>query len=208
MDRKRKAGIKSGLGTGVVLLVVAGLGYLIVSSLLAPSPTNVKRIQQITLVMPPPPPPVEQPPEPQIEEKVEVPEMPTEPVEADAAPSPDLGLDADGSGNGDGFGLMAKKGGRDITEGNPFDWYAGVLSSDISAALNQNSQLRRQKYRVTLKLWIGANGRIERAELSNTTGDRSLDAALRVALSEISRVREAPPLEMPQPVKLQLTSRL
>jgi protein TonB len=207
MSNSAASKIKTWAGTGVLLLGTIGFVYMVANAIMTPAPTHQKRIQQITLVMPPPPPPpVEQPPEPEIEQQVETP--PEQPVEADAPASPDLGVDADGSGSGDGFGLVGKKGGRDITEGGPFAWYASQLSSDVSAALNGNSRVRRQKYNVTLKLWIGANGRVEKAELANSTGDRALDEALRVAIAEIGRVREAPPIEMPQPVKLRVSSLL
>lgn len=193
----------------VLFAAAAGFVYLVVSSIMAPTPTQQKRVQQISLVMPPPPPPpVEQPPEPEIEEKVETPDPPPEPAEADAPTSPDLGVDADGSGSGDGFGLVGKKGGRDLLDGGPYAFYKGVLVSDIKAAIDEDRRLRRQPYRVTLSLWIGRDGRIERIELDGTTGDRVLDGSLHDVLAELRRVREVPPLEMPQPVKLRIVSRL
>ncbi len=199
--------LKTRVGTTLAFAAVVGFVYMVATAIMAPAPTQQKRVQQITLVMPPPPPPpVEQPPEPEIEEQVETP--PEQPVEAEAAPAQDLGVDGDASGAGDGFGLIARKGGRDLLDGGPFGSYRGVLAADIKAALDADRRVRSQSYSLTLELWIGRDGRIERVELGGTTGDRAVDKNLRQALADIGRVREAPPLEMPQPVRLRVTSRL
>lgn len=207
MSNTAASKFKTWVGMGVLLLGTIGFVYMVANAIMAPAPTHQKRIQQITLVMPPPPPPpVEQPPEPEIEQQVETP--PEQPVEADAPASPDLGVDADGSGSGDSFGLVGKKGGRDLLDGGPFGSYKGVLAADIKAALDADRRVRAQSYNLTLELWIGRDGRIERVELGGTTGDRAVDKNLRQVLADIGRVREAPPLEMPQPVRLRVTSRL
>lgn len=207
MSAAGQSRVKTWIGTALAITAVVGFVYMVANAIMAPAPTQQKRIQQITLVMPPPPPPpVEQPPEPEIKEQVETP--PEAPVEADAPASPDLGVDADGSGAGDGFGLIGKKGGRDLLDGGPFGSYKGVLASDIKAALDADRRVRAQPYNLTLELWIGRDGRIERVELGGTTGDRALDKNLRQVLADIGRVREAPPIEMPQPVTLRVTSRL
>jgi protein TonB len=199
--------VKTWIGTGLAVVFIAGFVYMVANAIMAPAPTQQKRIQQIMLVMPPPPPPpVEQPPEPEIEEQVETP--PEQPVEADAPPAQDLGVDSDAAGSGDGFGLVARKGGRDLLDGGPFGSYKGLLAADIKAALDADRRVRAQSYNLTLELWIGRDGRIERVELGGTTGDRAVDKNLRQALADIGRVREAPPLEMPQPVRLRVTSRL
>lgn len=207
MSNTAASKFKTWVGMGVLLLGTIGFVYMVANAIMAPAPTHQKRIQQITLVMPPPPPPpVEQPPEPEIEQQVETP--PEQPVEADAPASPDLGVDADGSGSGDSFGLVGKKGGRDLLDGGPFGSYKGVLAADIKAALDADRRVRSQSYNLTLELWIGRDGRIERVELGGTTGDRAVDKNLRQVLADIGRVREAPPFEMPQPIRLRVTSRL
>lgn len=200
--------VKTWIGSAAVFAAVIGFVYMVANAIMAPSPTQQKRVQQISLVMPPPPPPpVEQPPEPEIEEQVEAPEPDPIP-EADAAPEQDLGVDSDATGGGDGFGLIARKGGRGLLDGGPFGSYKGILASDIKAALDSDRRVRSRAYNLLLEIWIGKDGKIERVDLGGTTGDRALDNNLRQALADIGRVREVPPIEMPQPVKVRITSRL
>ena len=62
---------------------------------------------------------------------------------------------------------------------------------------------------MVLKLWIAGSGRIDRVELSNTTGNGDLDKRLRVMVAGmVGKVREPPPQEMPQPVRLGVRSQL
>jgi protein TonB len=166
------------------------------------------RVVQTVSLLPPPPPPIEEKlPEPEIKEEVVIPE-PQPMQQDDSAASADLGVDADGSGSGDGFGLVGKKGGRDLLEGGPFGWYGSLLGADIQDSLAERKRLRQVKYTAVLDLWINKDGRIERVELVRTSGNRDLDTTLRLAVAEVGKVREPPPPEMPQPVRLQVTSRL
>ncbi len=196
--------------TGIFLLstVASGIVYF-VHQVVSGVPTQPKRVvQQITLLAPPPP-PVEQPPPeiPKVQEMQEV-EPPPQAANDEPPPGADLGVDADGSAGGDSFGLVGKKGGRDLMAGGPFAWYAGVLKQDITGLLAENKRVRKGHYTLVLNLWIDANGRVQRFELVNSTGSADLDHSLKVALSELDRVHEAPPGDMPQPVKLRITSRL
>ncbi len=165
------------------------------------------RVVHTVSLLPPPPPVIEEkPPEPEIKE-VNIPEP--QPLDQDEpAASADLGVDADGTGSGDGFGLRAKKGGRDLLEGGPFGWYGSLLGADIQDSLVARKRLRQVKYTAVLDLWISRDGRIEKVELVRTSGNRDLDTTLRMAVAEVGKVREPPPAEMPQPVRVQVTSRL
>ena len=164
---------------------------------------------------PPPPPPQEKPPEPEVKEEIKQPEP--EPQQAEEAPPPgeQLGLDAEGSGTGDGFGLAARKGGQDITSigGGPqndrakFAWYTGMVQSHLQEYLHKNDKLRTADYRVVLRIWFSGDGRIERYELVNGSGSPDLDQNLKLAMDAIPRLKQAPPADLPQPVKLRVTSR-
>ena len=69
--------------------------------------------------------------------------------------------------------------------------------------------MRGENYAVVLKLWIAGSGRIDRVELANTTGNSDLDKRLRIIVAGlVGKVREAPPQEMPQPVRLSVRSQL
>ncbi|MHB1140510.1 MAG: TonB C-terminal domain-containing protein [Sulfuricaulis sp.] len=193
------------LGALVVLFLV-GIVAVVRAVMSDDSPRS--RVVQTVSLLPLPPPPIEEKlPEPEIKEEVVIPE-PQPMQQDDAAASADLGVDADGSGTGDGFGLIGKKGGRDLLEGGPFGWYGSLLGADIQDSLAERRRLRQVKYTAVLDLWIGKDGRIEKVELVRTSGNRDLDTTLRMAVAEVGKVREPPPPEMPQPVRLQVTSRL
>ena len=205
-SRQRAATPRLILGV-VVVLFLAGVVAVakVVMSDASPPP---RLVHTVSLLPPPPPPPVieEKPPEPEIKQ-VNIPEP--QPLDQDEpAASADLGVDADGTGNGDGFGLRAKKGGRDLLEGGPFGWYGSLLGADIQDSLVARKRLRQVKYTAVLDLWISRDGRIEKVELVRTSGNRDLDTTLRMAVAEVGKVREPPPAEMPQPVRVQVTSRL
>jgi protein TonB len=193
------------LGALVVLFLVGIVA--VVRAVMSDDPPRSRVVQTVSLLPPPPPPIEEKLPEPEIKEEVVIPE-PQPMQQDDPAASADLGVDADGSGSGDGFGLVGKKGGRDLLEGGPFGWYGSLLGADIQDSLAERKRLRQVKYTAVLDLWINRDGRIERVELVRTSGNRDLDTTLRMAVAEVGKVREPPPPEMPQPVRLQVTSRL
>lgn len=193
------------LGVLVVLFLVGIVA--VVRAVMSDDPPRSRVVQTVSLLPPPPPPIEEKLPEPEIREEVVIPE-PQPMQQDDAAASADLGVDADGSGSGDGFGLVGKKGGRDLLDGGPFGWYGSLLGADIQDSLAERKRLRQVKYTAVLDLWISKDGRIEKVQLVRTSGNRDLDTTLRLAVAEVGKVREPPPPEMPQPVRLQVTSRL
>ena len=206
----RRGPMLGGIG---VLLVFALAGYFAVRSLKGTVPPVPPKIQEISLVQPPPPPPpppkLEEPPPPEqvIEEPKPEPEPQAETPPDEAPAGNDLGLDAEGVAGADGFGLRAKKGGRGLIGGGDRNrWYAGLIQRDLQSQLADNDAARGSKYAVVVKLWISADGRIERFELMDSTGDAKSEAALRKTLSGL-RLNEAPPTDMPQPVKLRVVSR-
>jgi protein TonB len=190
----------------VVVLFLAGI-VAVVRAVMSEDPPRSRVVQTVSLLPPPPPPIEEKLPEPEIKEEVVIPE-PQPMQQDDPAASADLGVDADGAGSGDGFGLVGKKGGRDLLDGGPFGWYGSLLGADIQDSLAERKRLRQVKYTAVLDLWINKDGRIEKVELVRTSGNRDLDTTLRMAVAEVGKVREPPPPEMPQPVRLQVTSRL
>ena len=208
------------VGSGLCLLAFVGVVAWGALSLLKDSQPTKRQIVQISLLKPPPPPPPPPPPEqkpPEVKEEVKIPE-PEKPPEAakEEAPPPgeQLGLDADASGNGDAFGLAARKGGRDITTlGGPSGggrgqaWFAGLVQSHLVAQLSKDDKLRRSDYRVQLRIWFATDGRIERFELIDSTGSKEVDDQIKLALHNMPPLKQPPPADLPQPVKLRLTSR-
>ncbi len=197
------------VGAAVVALVVLGLIWLI-GSLERPEEPKRQTVQTVQLVRPPPPPP-EPPPPPPPEEKVEEPlpqDTPEEAPPEEAAPAEQLGLDAEGVAGSDGFGLAARRGGQGLGLGGAaFAWYTAMLKDSILDVLTADERLRRGSYQLTVRVWLTNSGEIERIKLASTSGDRALDAAIEQALEKIGRVREPPPIEMPQPVTLRIVSR-
>ena len=201
-----------------VLTVVSTAIVALVIGFQEEAPVKRKMIQQISLIQPPPPPKIDQPPPPppppEEEVKLEQAEPDPEPVPDSAADQPPagelLGLDADGGAGGDAFGLIGKKGGRSLLSGggSPFAWYAGILQQDILERLYNEDRVRKQKYSVRVKLWITPEGAVKKFELIDSSGNREVDESLRIALADIDRVRELPPQEMPQPIRVRISSRL
>ena len=209
-------------GIGIGLLVAVGLVVAVIHNLMTNTGQHKKQgIANIALLKPPPPPPPkpeEKPPEPQIKkEEVKMPEPDKppdpQPAQAEPPPGPDLGVDAAGAGAGDSFGLVGKPGGKDITTigggggGNRFTWYAGLVQGQIQKAMARNSKLRGTEFKAVVSIWMGADGRIERSELAGSTGNAETDQLIRLALADIVPLRDAPPADMPQPIRLRVTSR-
>jgi len=199
-----------------VILIVGVVGYFVVG-FLKDKPANPKKlVQQITLIQPPPPPPVEKPPEPEIKQEVDVPkpqDTPEDQPEDTAENLPpigdDLGLDAEGGAGGDSFGLVGKKGGQSLIGGggSQFRRYVSLVQDQISMTLSEDEKIRKEKYSVIVHLWVGGDGKVERFELVKGTGKHSLDKKLKLDLSEVRAFDEAPSVEMPQPIKLRISSR-
>ncbi len=206
----RRYGPLAGIVSAVVL-VMGGIVALLVLGMGEPVKQNRKTVQQVTIIKPPPP-EVEQPPPPEVQEDVAVPEPePAEDNSAEPPPGDLLGLDAEGVAGADAFGLAARKGGRDLLSGGgngAFDWYKNSVGSELIGRLSENQSIRRKRYTVALRLWLAADGRIERFRLDGSTGDRELDKRLTAALEDLGRLSEVPPEGLPQPVRLRIVSRI
>lgn len=181
-----------------------------------------KKIQAITLLKPPPPPPpppkVEKPPEPEVKEKIKEPEPEPEPeplpdTPPDEAPARDLGIDAQATAGSDGFGLKARKGGNGLFGGgNPYAGYGSQVAKSLNKILNGYDELRRKGYFAIVKVWLKADGSVERIELAKGSNDPAIDEVLTKALGKIRNQPlgniPAPPPGMPQPIKLKITDRI
>jgi protein TonB len=202
------------IAIGLGVLSLGGLAALGMRSFLsggAPAPKHA--VQEVRLIRPPPPPPkVEEPPPPPEAEKVNIPD-PKEPEPTpsnDPPPGDQLGLDADGTAGGDGFGLMGRKGGRDLlaSGGSAFTWYAGLLKTEIVEQLQEEKRARSGAYSVVVRVWVRDDGSIEKIRLAQSSGDRERDQAIETALSRIARISQGPPSDMPQPISLRIVSRV
>lgn len=209
------------LGIAFSLLIVLGVWFL--KDNFQKPPQTKKVVQQITMIQPPPPPPPPpeiKPPEPEIkEEKIDepIPDKEPEPApeEANEPPAAELGLDANGTAGSDGFGLAARKGGRSILGGTPGSsilWYGGQIKRQVEDGLQDllnDTPAMKTGYSVIVNVWVGPDGRITRGELASGSGKADVDQAIRAALPKLrASIGKAPPDNMPQPVKIRLTSRV
>jgi len=193
------------VGVGLVGLMAAGIHALVKG---AKSPPG-RQVQVVQIIRPPPPPPEEPPPPPP--EKVDEPlpqEQPEPSPSNDASPSEQLGLDAEGGAGGDAFGLAARKGGHDLvgTGGAVFAWYTQQLKDIIVDRFAADRELRAKRFSIVVRVWVGADGQVQNARLASSSGSREIDGAIEAALGRLGRLREPPPIEMPQPISLRIVS--
>jgi len=210
------------LGAGLAVVFLAGLAWLIVSVISQPEGPRKPAAQQVAILRqqppPPPPKPPERPPEPpKVKEEVKINEPKPDPVPdkpADPAPAAKpLGLDADGSAGSDGFGLAANKGGRDITTlgsggggGGSGRYFTGLLQRNFFETLARNRRAPVDEFSVVVRVWIGDDGRVQRARIVEGSGNAELDQLIETTLSEMSPLREVPPVNLRQ-VQLRLNRR-
>ncbi len=84
--------------------------------------------------------------------------------------------------------------------------YGGLVRSAVHQALRSDSDLASGRYVMTLKLWIGPSGAVERLVATDSTGDRDRDQTITAIVGRVV-VTTPPPADLPQPVVLVVRSR-
>ncbi|MCB5190612.1 TonB C-terminal domain-containing protein [Methylobacillus arboreus] len=205
------------IGLVVLLLAVLGYGvYSLVSSKPGPKKPPVTTIKIMPDTPPPPPPPKEPPKEQPKEEPKEIKVEQPKPVEAPPEPQ-NLKMEGDAGDAPSAFGagkVTSDYSGGDVgvkiggSKGlSAYAWYTGKIKASIEAAIAEQKELAREQYRIVVQLWLAKDGQVEKIELVNGSGDQKKDELLRQALNSIKRMPEAPPEDMPQPVKLRVTAK-
>lgn len=208
-------------------LVLALLGAGLVLGLAAcdDKPQKKREMQKVKLLpdTPPPPPPPPKPeekkPEPKPEDKPQQQQAP----KPDQAPEPQVLKTDEAPGEGSGGGPVAGTVTQDYTGGQIGGGTGGAAIGDRLAAtsyanaatralneyLNRDQDVKqRGDYRVQVQVWLDGAGRLQRSELVGSTGDPETDAVLRKVLSRFPGLRNPPPENMPQPLRLQVTNRM
>lgn len=214
------------IGGGMLLLALAGglLWNMLAKKGKAPSkPPKIALINPDTPPPPPPPPPkFEKKPDPPKEQKEMKVEQPA-PPKAEPAPSPELKMDGPAGDGPSGFASgnitsedLSKVGnGKGGTGGaaaanglfNPFNGYANQLKGELQRYLGKQAALKRRQYVVDVAVWVAPDGKLQRFELLGSAGDDDIDAALRAAITALPTFSQAPPANMPQPIKLRVRTR-
>jgi protein TonB len=204
---RRRFGMLIAILVGIAVLALLAWG---VKSLLGGKSDRPRKPPTVTLMPDKPPPP---PPPPKEEKKPEAPkeqrnETRAEQPKEQAQNEP---LKMEGAA-GDGPGAFAAGSvGKDYVGGSiggaQQSVYASRLQRHLQEELNRNRKLRESDYRVTLRVWLRKDGSVEKAELAQSTGNPSLDQVLRETLLQVSAMREAPPDNMPQPIRIRVTAR-
>lgn len=203
----------------LLALMVFGAAVWGLVKYLAGPQSKAPVVHNIALIKQPPPPP-EKPPEPppKVREEVKIdqpkeqpkPDQPKAPDEKPASDKP-LAVDADGSAGNDGFGLAANKGGRDLLAtgsggGGSGAYYSGLLQRQFFEALTRNRKIVGEQFRVVVKVWLGDDGKVQKADIVTGSGNAQVDDMIQLTLLEMSPLKDVPPSAM-RPMQLRLTNR-
>ncbi|WP_404420312.1 TonB C-terminal domain-containing protein [Nibricoccus sp. IMCC34717] len=210
---------KYGLGIGLAVLAIAGVGlayYFVSQKGSGPAP---KQETVMIRALPPPPPQKAPPPPKQEPMKVKeemVEQTPVDEAEekpADEAPAdPGISTGLTGPGGPDGFGLSKSgSGGNRIGgrkgSGSKFGWYAAQVQKRISQAVQDHPKARYANGVAKVRIWADAGGRVTKAKLVETTGDKAMDELLCSEVLAGLVLAEPPPSDLPQPITLRIAMR-
>lgn len=196
---------------GLTLIGLIGWG---IKSLMGGKSDKPRKAPVVTLLPdkpppPPPPPKEEKKPEPKEEKKDVKIEQPKEaPQPAQNEPLKMEGAAGDGE-SAFGAGTVGREytGGTVGATGMQQGLYAGRLQRHLQDQLSRNRKLKESDYRVSLRVWLRRDGSVEKAELAQSTGNEALDELLKETLLQVTAMREAPPENMPQPIRIRITAR-
>ena len=212
-----------------LMIVLLGAAVYVVKMVLSDdSPRKKNNITTVTLLKPPPITVKEKPPEPEqvkeIQKKEEIidPGPQNEPKNAvnDDTPAGDkLGLDADGKAGSDAFGLIGKKGGRNLLAGgdgfgrlsllNKYAWYTQIVEAEIRKRvlkhLDENGGVPRGKLQTVVRVSVDSMGTVVQYRIIGSSGNHKMDEAVRQSLSYI-KISEPPPEGMPRTMSIRVTS--
>jgi periplasmic protein TonB len=214
----------------LVIAITAVVGGVVVALISGssgrPKHTKPPAMQMVAIALPPPPPPPPPPPRrepepaPMQEEQMMIPqetvtEADAKPDEAPAPADASLGTGIKGDGPADGFGLGTSGsgnffgGGTGRTAGgggSRWGWYAGQVQSGIQTALSSHPRTRALALDTRVRVWLDANGRVERVEVPRSDAAPDVIEAVRAALLGV-QLRQSAPEGMPMPIVLRISAR-
>jgi len=115
------------------------------------------------------------------------------------------------AGNGPDMGLTRGSGSHNIggnghRGGSKFGWYAAKVQSSIAEALRRNPATRSSTLSLQVRIWSDADGRITRAQLVGTTGNPTVDDAIKNQVLTGFQLPQAPPADMPMPINMRISA--
>ncbi len=209
-----------GLVIGIAGSVLVGGGIMLVrnSSKSSSASHRMPEVTMVKIVSTPPPPPPPPPAPPKLVEEKMVEQTPVDaneqkPDESPSSPTPDLGTSITGSGGADAFGLGSNRAsdgagvGGKRGSGSRFGWYAAQVQATVSDSLRNHPKTRLASFQIEVRLWPDLTGRITRAKLVGSTGNASMDEAIKTEVLAGLQLREPPPADLPLPIVLRLNAR-
>ena len=197
------------------IILATGIGFVAKSlsgKSSAPPPKQEVMVVH-TIAQPTPPPPMPTPPPPPMEVKKEEMIVEEKVEEAPADPTPQVETALKGSGNtgmvlksGNGSGAFAARSAANA-EAMRRSTYAGKVKSRIQQALEGNPRTRKAGMTIEIRVWPDSTGRITRAKLANSTGDKDLDDVIANQVLTGIQMSEPPPEGMPTPIIMRITAR-
>ncbi|WP_141133942.1 secretin and TonB N-terminal domain-containing protein [Sphingopyxis indica] len=84
--------------------------------------------------------------------------------------------------------------------------YVSLVQREIVAAMKSDAALSGGDYRISVRMWVDGEGRVERSNLIRSSGDASRDRAFDAFLLGL-RISEPPPEGLPQPMRIEFQVR-
>lgn len=220
-----KGSAKTWIIAGAVALVALGAGAVFLFGSSDEPKKKKATTVSIMPVLPPPPPPPTPPPTPPpappepVEPPPDAPEFveettPEAPPEPEAEAPEAMGSNIQGDGPPDGFGLVGKGGGGMIGGGRGagggggtrFGWYAGRVQNAVTSALRTHRATRASSLSIKARIWVDGSGRVTRASLEGSSGDREIDQTIQRDILTGLQLPDPPPEGMPMPILMRINA--
>jgi protein TonB len=228
-DDEEKQSISWVLIAVFILLAVAG-AYIVKTIMSGSEPRKKDTIATVTLLKPPPPVIKEKPPEPEqvkdipkkeeiIDPEVNESQTPQNDNKDNTPAGDSLGVDAEGGAGSDSFGLVGKKGGRNLLAGGSgsgklslltkFTGYTQIVTTELRKKvmkhLDEEGGIPKGKLQAVVRLSVDLDGKVVDYRIIGSSGNNRMDEAIIDSLHSL-RISEPPPEGMPRTMNIRIIS--